>query len=58
MADSKARKDFIESVIMHDLLDDAVMWIKNNMIPEHVFDKADLEEWAEENGYVKAESEL
>lgn len=57
MADSKQREQFNNSVIQYDLLDDAVIWIKNNMIPDHVFDKADLEQWAEENGYVKAERE-
>jgi hypothetical protein len=34
-------------------LESAIEWIQNNMAPDDVFSKSDLESWAEENGYVQ-----
>ena len=51
---TKARNiDFAEDMISGWLLDDAAKWIGKNLNPGDVFEKDDLEEWAEENGYVK-----
>lgn len=56
MATNNERKKFISDVIAYDLLDEAISWIKSNMNPDEVFDESQLEEWAENNDYVKAES--
>lgn len=48
-------KDFISSLIPKDLLQGAIDWISENMDPEDVFTKQDLEAWAEDWGYVKAD---
>lgn len=54
MATYNENKEFTESVInVAGLLDDAIDYIKSNLTPEDVFDKSDLENWAEENGYVE-----
>lgn len=53
MFDSRKEKDFIESVVCSSLLEEAVEWIQYYLSPEEVFDKSDLEEWAENNGFVK-----
>lgn len=47
-------KEFVESVInIGYLLDDAIAFIKDTYEPSDIFDKIDLESWAEENGYRK-----
>jgi len=33
-------------------LDNIIDWIKNNLMPEDVFSKNALADWARENGYV------
>ena len=38
-----------------DLLDAAVDWIRDNLIPEDVFDADDLADWAYSNGFKKFE---
>lgn len=49
--------DFIKRIVLpsisSDLLGDAISWINTNLSPEDVFDKKFLDEWAEEEGYVK-----
>lgn len=44
---------FIKSIIDSDLLRNAIDWISQNMSPEDVFSKDQLETWAENNGFVK-----
>jgi hypothetical protein len=46
-------KDEIASQLPDDLLDTAISWITRNLKPEEVFDDKELENWSEENGYVK-----
>ena len=43
------RQDFIKTVMPHDLLDDAIEWIKDELQPEEVFDASELADWAEDN---------
>lgn len=57
MFDSRKEKDFIESVVCSSLLEESVDWIQSNLEPEEVFDKEELEEWAENNGYVKEDDD-
>lgn len=45
--------DFINNVIGRGILDEAVDWVKSNLEPDEVYDKEELEEWAENNGFVK-----
>jgi len=47
--------DFIDSIINQDLLDCAVNWIGDNLLPEEVFEESLLEDWAETNGWVRKE---
>lgn len=37
------------------LLDAAMQWIGANMDPDEVFDNDKLQDWAESNGFVKAD---
>lgn len=46
-------KTFISEVIGSDLLQNAINWIAQNLSPDDVFADSELEEWAEDNGYVK-----
>ena len=48
-------RDFIESVVSEKLLENSIEWIRSNLVPELVFDQGDLEQWADENGYVKGD---
>jgi hypothetical protein len=45
--------DFVDSVIQRDLLDVAVVWIGDNLLPAEVFSEEILEAWAEDNGYKR-----
>jgi len=47
--------DFIDSIINQDLLDCAVNWIGDNLLPDEVFEESLLEDWAETNGWVRKE---
>lgn len=49
---SKQDYEFREALIPKSLLEDAIEWIITNLTPEDVFNKKQLEEWAEDNGYV------
>lgn len=57
MTSTQHDKDFITKVIVPgipaDILGDSLTWIQKNLVPEDVFDKKELGEWAEENGYIK-----
>ena len=56
MPSSNENQKFAKGIIDVDsLLDNAIDWIQCNMSAEDVFPKESLAEWAEENGYVKAE---
>jgi len=52
---SKQDQDFLESVIPHTLLEEAIEWIASNLDPEDVFSENDLSCWAENNGFVEEE---
>lgn len=55
MATYNENKDFLRAMIPEDLLDEAIDWINDHMEPEEVFKNSALEDWAEENGFVKEE---
>jgi hypothetical protein len=46
-------RDFINSVISTDLLEQAVDYIKYNFSMENIYGIEALEEWAKENDYAK-----
>ena len=48
-------QQFGKELIGDDLLDRAVEYVRDNLNPDEVYDKEDLEEWAANNGYVKEE---
>ncbi|MDA1029692.1 MAG: hypothetical protein O3B41_11670 [Bacteroidetes bacterium] len=45
--------DFVQAMTSVGMLEDAIAWIKDNLNPEDVFEKKQLDGWAEENGYVE-----
>lgn len=51
----KQDQAFLESMIDSGFLERALDWISHNMSPEDVFTESALENWADENGYVKEE---
>ena len=53
MIGSRDSKNFIDSLIDRDLLQEAINWIGSNLEPEDVFSEKQLEEWAENNDYFK-----
>lgn len=48
--------DFVQSVISTDLLANAIEWIAKNLSPEDVFDKEQLVDWANDNGFISEDS--
>jgi hypothetical protein len=52
---SRDERLFIEDVISNDLLENTIAWISNNLEPDNVFSKEELEEWARSNGFVEEE---
>lgn len=46
-------ENFIEAVLNQDLLDVAVVWIGDNLVPDDVFSEDQLEAWAFDNGYAR-----
>lgn len=46
-------KNFMDSVLGSNVLEDAVEWIKNNLSPEEVFNEDELTQWALETGFIK-----
>lgn len=47
--------NFIKEVISSCLLEDAIAWITNEFSAEELYGKEVLEEWAEDNDYIKIE---
>ena len=56
MASYKENKDFSESVLPYNLLDEGIDFIQSRLAPSEVFDEDTLIEWAEDNGYFKEDS--
>ena len=58
MTSAQQDREFLDGmlhVLRNDrLLETAIEWIQNNLYPEDVFSDKDLDQWAEENEYVKA----
>ena len=48
-------ESFILEVIPSDLLEAVIDWINDNLTPDEVFDEYELEDWAEDNGFVREE---
>jgi hypothetical protein len=48
---------FLDAVIPHAMLEDAIDWIAANLDPEDVFSVADLNYWASDNDFVRRDSE-
>lgn len=57
MATAKENDQFTKSVTAQWPLDVAIDWIQKNMTPEHVFDKADLDQWAIDNDYTTTDED-
>lgn len=55
MASAANNKKFADALLPQYLLDEAISWIKSNMNPDEVFDESQLEEWAENNDFVRGE---
>ena len=51
--DKAFRENVVLAQISEDILQLAVGWIGKNLSPEDVFCVPLLEEWAEDNGYIK-----
>lgn len=52
MATNTQDRRFLDEVIGSGLLDSAIEWIKDNLDPEDVFPRSDLEHWANMNDYI------
>ena len=50
---SSQDRSFIQSTIETTLLQNAIDWIQTNLEPDAVFTEAQLEQWAENNDFVK-----
>ena len=46
-------RDFISNVLSSALLEDSIDYIINTFSAEEIYGKEVLEEWAEENDYIK-----
>lgn len=55
MATRQQNYEFTDSMLGTTPLNSAIEWIANNLAPEDVFDSKQLEAWAAENDFVKAE---
>ena len=53
MANYKQNKAFGEHMLPKDPLDEAIEWIRENLLPEDVFPPVVLIDWALDNGFVK-----
>jgi hypothetical protein len=56
MRSAKNDREFKEEIadqLPADLLDTAINWITRNLSPDEVFDEKQLDDWADDNGYVK-----
>lgn len=52
MISQRQRNDYLTSVVGDRLLEETLAWIAYNIPPEGVYDKADLEQWARDNGFI------
>jgi len=50
---SKQDAEFLSSLNLEDILQQAVDYLSKNVDPEDVFDQVQLELWAERNGYKR-----
>jgi hypothetical protein len=50
---SYSNQQFGKELVGDELLNRAVEYIRDNLNPDEVYDKEDLEEWAIDNGFVK-----
>ena len=48
-------REFLESVVGSDLLENALSWISENLEPDDIFSTVVLETWAENHGFVLRE---
>lgn len=49
-------KNSVDEVKMsHSSLDNAIIWIGDNLDPGDVFSEEKLKDWAEDNGWIKKE---
>lgn len=55
MTTQTEKTKFRDMLISDDALENSIDWIKLNLAPDEVFDDCALDEWAENNGYVKEE---
>jgi hypothetical protein len=55
MATTSTQQDraFLSAMFPDNLLEEAIEFIKNSFKPEDIFEKEVLEEWAEDNEYIK-----
>lgn len=45
---------FLNDVIGTSILESAIDWIQRNLNPQDVFSERYLQEWAEDNDYIKS----
>jgi hypothetical protein len=58
MITSEQTKRFIDWMIpKDDFLESAIIWIMDHMEPEDIFSIDVLQQWAENNGYIKTMSD-
>lgn len=55
MATGLENRAFSEAMLVDYPLDEAIVFIKRRFRPEAVFDRNELEEWAQANGFSKDE---
>jgi hypothetical protein len=48
-------QSFVNDITQQDVLDTAVVWIGDNLVPEDVFSDEQLNDWAFDNGFRKFE---
>jgi len=51
MITTKNEREFASALLPASLLEAAVGWIQNNLAPEEVFNKQELVDWAQQNGF-------
>lgn len=52
---SELHNEFLSRVISSNLLEEAKFFIMQNYLPDEIFDRETLEEWAENNGFTANE---
>lgn len=45
--------DYVTTDVLIESIDNAIVWIENNLDPDDVFSAKELRNWAEANGYTK-----